>query len=735
MPITDVKRIVGGGHQYLALTKNGDVYFWGSVSQTVANMPVRRAVSDVVDISASSDESCSLERSGTVTCWDPEGAAKAVGVLPLARKLAHSTQLACALLDGGRVACWRPGESPRLRSDVTDATDIASAGDRTCSLGPTGVVRCWGTYEPALPIQTALPHPARRLVGGLDALCVFGDKGLPVCVDQRLDKDPRFGGLRSPHHAFDPATELESLSIAEEHACAVVAGRAHCWGDESFGRIGRPDVNADYDVRVRVSLGDTASLSRVKGFSAGAHHRCAVIDDGTLRCWGKNDHYQLGLRDRMRDLRTGPTLVPNLTGVAQVAVNDASTCVVTVEGMLSCFGDRWWFAEHGSHDRDVGGSLDPPARIAKQVARVGLGDGFGCFVAKNRHAYCWGRNDLGQLGTGDGRNSESPLPVQTSAGRPLQDVVTLRVFPTHACAITERGALQCWGNNPPFVQGRPYNTPLTIPVATPVSGLPAVSDVSDRCVLSRSGELYCWGYAFADEEQFSYEPRRMGVCGVKAIESGPGMCFADAHGATCFGASRWVGETKERGGFRIGLSQISSMTGTESELCAVDERGGLHCVFGEDDVLPMLGDTPADWIPWPASQKGCPRDEPLRTTPSFPPMPFESVVALTRGPLGEETGDTGVTLTPKQASVLIGLLNDPESYTSLATCHNPRHAYEFRDRIGRRLAEVSVGNCTTLDAFPHIPTQVRSRGNIITPKLRAGLDRLCKELRLEGCGD
>ena len=72
--------------------------------------------------------------------------------------------------------------------------------------------------------------------------------------------------------------------------------------------------------------------------SAGNNHACAVLLDGTLKCWGHNSYGQLGLGDA--STRTSPTTVGLGTGMVarDVEAGTDETCVIMVSGQVKCWG-------------------------------------------------------------------------------------------------------------------------------------------------------------------------------------------------------------------------------------------------------------------------------------------------------------------------------------------------------------------------------------------------------------
>ena len=142
----------------------------------------------------------------------------------------------------------------------------------------------------------------------------------------------------------------------------------------------------------------------------GGKHYCGLLDDGTVRCWGRD------------------SLSP-LTGVV-----DGGT-VATNDGALG----------RGDLTTAIVGATPAPVVGLEGVTQISVGPNFGtCARTNNGSVYCWGRNDFGQLGR---PRSEARLPLPTLVeGLPPVDHVELG-FRT-ACAIASSDkALHCWGDS------------------------------------------------------------------------------------------------------------------------------------------------------------------------------------------------------------------------------------------------------------------------------------------------
>src|SRR5262249_20259299 len=138
-------------------------------------------------------------------------------------------------------------------------------------------------------------------------------------------------------------------------------------------------------------------LTGVVSVSTGAEHACALTSAGSVYCWGKNNAGQLG--DGTTTDRAQAVQVSGVSTVVQVALGGAYSFVVG----HSCA-------------RKVDGTL-----------------------------WCWGRNDIGQLG--DGTTANQTTPVQAGAATLGSNVAEVALGGNHSCARKTDGTLWCWGDN------------------------------------------------------------------------------------------------------------------------------------------------------------------------------------------------------------------------------------------------------------------------------------------------
>jgi alpha-tubulin suppressor-like RCC1 family protein len=83
-----------------------------------------------------------------------------------------------------------------------------------------------------------------------------------------------------------------AIATGEYHSCALIGdGTARCWGYNSSGQLGDGTTTTRTDRSTPVAV---SGLSGATAIATGGYHTCALIGDGTARCWGNNSNGQLG---------------------------------------------------------------------------------------------------------------------------------------------------------------------------------------------------------------------------------------------------------------------------------------------------------------------------------------------------------------------------------------------------------------------------------------------------------
>jgi alpha-tubulin suppressor-like RCC1 family protein len=267
-------------------------------------------------------------------------------------------------------------------------------------------------------------------------------------------------------------------------SCAALAdGSARCWGDDGFGQLGDGGGMAPApEPPVAVF-----ALSGVKALSAHAQHACAVRDDETLWCWGRNNQGQIG--DGTMTDQAQPVRVAALTAVTHVSAGLLHTCAATRAAGLFCWGnnDR---GQLGQNDT-VAQPLPAVVSGVPDAIAVAAGAAHTCAVRRGGDTLCWGDGDAGEIG--DGLMRGVGVPVAVSGPIAAVGVVAGTGF---SCAQGVDGALFCWGDDHygQLAVGRT----VVRPRAAPVVGLESANFVATgddfTCASTqRTDHVSCWG--------------------------------------------------------------------------------------------------------------------------------------------------------------------------------------------------------------------------------------------------
>jgi alpha-tubulin suppressor-like RCC1 family protein len=280
------------------------------------------------------------------------------------------------------------------------------------------------------------------------------------------------------------------VSAGGDNSCAILQdGSVWCWGDVQHGLLG-DDVQIDTSTPTRIDLPAPATHVSIGAGWEGAQplgaHACALLDDASVYCWGVNTRGQLGTGDTMSSAKPRKTKIGNVSSLHSGGIH---TCA-TSNGTLHCWG--------GNADGQVGnGSLvdaASPVPVMTGVTTFAAG-GFHTCAAWANGVSCWGRNEHGQLGTGDYVPRTMPMPL---AGSNLPAVLELALGFEHSCARTVSNVF-CWGSDQ-FGQLGVSSVELTQTaphaVGLPGVGLPGATRVAvggAHSAALAAGALSMWG--------------------------------------------------------------------------------------------------------------------------------------------------------------------------------------------------------------------------------------------------
>jgi alpha-tubulin suppressor-like RCC1 family protein len=231
--------------------------------------------------------------------------------------------------------------------------------------------------------------------------------------------------------------------------------------------------------------------------AAGGEHSCAVLQNGTVECWGANGSGQLG--DGTNTPSAAPVVVSGITTATQLAAGDNHTCALLQGGTVACWGDDFE-GELGNGRAGPGQNSSVPvaAEISPKLpaTEISAGGANTCAVMQSRRVTCWGNGDHGQLGVGMIVSGDAS-PALVSGITNATGVSTGEI---HSCAVREDGGVSCWGSDLNGQLGDTTHigpTDVDVPAPVDVLGVSGATQVSagtgNSCATLANGTAACWG--------------------------------------------------------------------------------------------------------------------------------------------------------------------------------------------------------------------------------------------------
>jgi len=364
------------------------------------------------------------------------------------------------------------------------------------------------------------------------------------------------------------------LLAASSHGCHGLLGFAPARdtsgaaGESGAGaELGQPERAADGLSDRAVVVVDAASQPQLR-LSAGYYHTC-VLFAGSVRCWGRNDHGQLGVGNQapvgVAANQMGPALVAVDLGGAvakDLGVGHFHTCVLLTTGQTRCWGEGSYGELGNESALDVGinagetagllSVLKQPAGLHAQQLSVQKRNV--CLIYDDHSLRCNGQNDYGQLGTGTtsnlglkpGEMGDSLKAIQLGTGRSASAVVE---GDYHTCALLDDGSVKCWGRNEYGRLGYGDTVHRGGAPGSMGDSLPAV-DLGEKatalyrayfsnCARLKSGGVKCWGanlhgeLGLGDTNHRGDEQGEMGTA-LPVLDPGGGRTIAAVRGGFHF---------------------------------------------------------------------------------------------------------------------------------------------------------------------------------------------------------
>ncbi|HJQ06857.1 MAG TPA: cutinase family protein [Nocardioides sp.] len=211
-----------------------------------------------------------------------------------------------------------------------------------------------------------------------------------------------------------------------------------------------------------------------------------------------------------------------------------------------------------------------------------------CETRSDTTAWCWGRNDLGQFGSGTTGGSSSPVQVKGTGW------TQVRTSGSTTCGIQRTGALYCWGLNNYGQTGRPASKAVLTPqrVGAASDWRQVAVSWTHACGVRATGQLYCWGQNLRGQLGLGTvgaahpTPTLVGTgtSWVSVVAAGWHTCATRTDGsAWCWGDNTFgaLGDgttlRRTRPTAVAGTTRWLSLSASWNDTCGVDVTGGMYC--------------------------------------------------------------------------------------------------------------------------------------------------------------
>ena len=508
-----------------------------------------------VAVSAGNLHTCVILDNGEVNCWGmgvsgqlgdggtthdattyttaPSSTPIDLGAGRTAVAISGSGNHTCVILDDGDIRCWGENSHGQIGNEGNPSVDYSLP--QTVSGGFS-----WDAASNAVAssVGSIFSYSSDKLTGGGYHFCALQDDGQPFCWGEsqfgQLGIDNNLGGnyrYPTPHQVLHPAN-VTSMSGGGQHTCAIREdGSLICWGQDQYGQLGNggngywdnsPGSQSIPPLESALDIGPNRTALEV---SAGADHTCVILDNGDVKCWGKNEFGQLGNGQTSHEYSIPSSVVDLGDGRTAVSLGKGGTsyhaCAILDNGDLKCWGSdnlgqigdggtvpQQWPHNSGDYLSEPSDPID--LGTGRTAVAVALGAYFTCAILDDGSVKCWGADHHGQLGDG-GTSTHQGSPVSVDLG-PGRTAVAITASRDHACAILDTGGVKCWGSNgkgklglglaEPNHPSTTYAPSHAVLLGTGRTAVGIAASGEATCAILDDASMRCWG---------SYQHGNLGV--------------------------------------------------------------------------------------------------------------------------------------------------------------------------------------------------------------------------------
>ena len=390
-----------------------------------------------------------------------------------ATRTVSGTNRTCAILSNN-VWCWGKNNMGQLGDGTTsdsnipvkvrsigdmrngEIIDIFTAQHHSCVLTKSSTGRriyCWGDNRS----------------GQLGN----GDSGGGKYSSVPVEIKPPTGALAADFSG----DKISAIGGTGDTSCAIASGKVYCWGGNDWGQLGydSPGSPDHSSAPAMINSGGPNIIpnnySATKLSTGGSRSRtmCVITTEKRASCWGQARFGQLGVGPVAGDKYSRATRVKGLEDVVDISQDGywwtkdpnyvTHTCAVANAGRVYCWGGAG-LGQSGSPGKGNPNKHIEPKEVyglPGTALQVEVGISHSCALMNNnkkKEVYCWGNNEMGQLGA-NRKYDDSPdgtrwtyKPMQVKDGLPAgEKIVSLSAGANRGCVIMSNKRSYCWGLN------------------------------------------------------------------------------------------------------------------------------------------------------------------------------------------------------------------------------------------------------------------------------------------------
>ncbi len=324
---------------------------------------------------------------------------------------------------------------------------------------------------------------------------------------------------------------LQLAAINRSSCVLTLTGEVRCWGEGGNGQLGNGANaivgNTPDNLPSAFSAIDFGTTAPVKSICGGEGFFCALVNDGQIKCWGRNSAGQLAQGDSDNRGAT-PATTPDQFAFINLGTDVLATditcgayhacAIVNERSDIKCWGS----GNAGQLGRDMDDSVgDEGHELGDAVVSVPIGSAdtrwrsvnagadSTCAISEANRLYCWGDGQFGKVHT-DGQNVGDGYGAAMNNIQPIfgpdRVVSQVAVGAHHVCAIVDDDELFCWGANyygelgfstggQAFGDSQSERDNMTaVSFFTSAKPKRVFAGMYVTCIISTSDDFKCWGH-------------------------------------------------------------------------------------------------------------------------------------------------------------------------------------------------------------------------------------------------